>query len=636
MTKTRDLADLGGGFIQAGTGAVQRTVESKLQDIINVADFGIVGDDTTDNTSKYANLVAAVPAGSTIYWPPGTYVGTFYSTKALNLVGGPGVVLKAASAASSTAIIRFEGVLGSYQNLSAAPSWGDITLSGVSGLAAGDLVLLYSGSTRPGDGQPVNYEMVRMLTSTAVEGQVMSAQTGGTPQYAKVTSLKDFTIEGFRFDLGITAGTASNAIAAVWIRYCENISIRNVHATGGYGSTVRINGCYDVQIENSSRIRPYATSSGYGYHIELGHCTNVHATEIRGVATRHTFDADSCYFLSLRNCLSQSGISSDIVMTHNGFGGGHTYENIRVLNPEHNIYSIHTSVQGIATADLTNQVARDFKIYNFRSIRRESPTAEAAAIYFQYSSSDINIQDVAIENPVGTSFANQMAIRFSGPIFGKSSIIGCRISSYDWGIYLANDIVTNPAYPRHSDQLTVRDISCYRVKTPIYDDTAAADYLYLDVANIQVEDSNSYGFDCYMRISRAHSGQTFFTLNQYFSSLENTRNKIIVNTGGHSVTFKNDLGGLLSSSLSPVSNTLTQGNMTTAGEPAGRILSASTITIVDRPCGSGQSVLFLCNGSVSISDATTVSGTITGTTGQTIRMISNGSIWRKVDTPGSW
>jgi hypothetical protein len=32
MTKTRDLADLGGGFIQPGTGAVQRTVESKLQD----------------------------------------------------------------------------------------------------------------------------------------------------------------------------------------------------------------------------------------------------------------------------------------------------------------------------------------------------------------------------------------------------------------------------------------------------------------------------------------------------------------------------------------------------------------------------------------------------------------------------
>jgi hypothetical protein len=635
MTKTRDLADLGGGFIQAGTGAVQRTVESKLQDVVSVKDFGIVGDDATDNTAAYTAMAAAVPAGSTIYWPPGTYVGTFYSTKALNLVGGPGVVLKAASAASTTAILRFEGGLGSYQNLSADPAWGDITLSGPTGLAAGDLVLLYSGSQRPGDGQPVNYEMVRMLTSTAVEGQVMSAQTGGTPRYAKVTPLKDFTIEGFRFDLGTTAGTASNAIAAVWIRYCENISIRNVHATGGYGSTLRINGCYDVQIENSSRIRPYDTSSGYGYHVELGHCTNVHATEIRGVATRHTFDADSCYFLSLRNCLSQSGTSSDIVMTHNGFGGGHTYENVRVINPEHNIYSIHTSVQGIAAADLVNQVARDFKIYNFRSIRRENPTSQAAAIYFQYTCSDVNIQDVAIENPVGTSFANQMAIRFSGPVHGKSSIIGCRISSYDWGIYFNND-VSNTAYPRHSDQITIRDLGCYRVKTPIYDDTAATNYLYLDVANVQVEDSASYGFDCYMRISRAHSGQTFFTLNQYLSTLENTRNKIVVNTGGHSVTFKNDLGGLLSSSLSPASNTLTQGNLVSAGDPTGRILVGSTITTVDKPCGAGQSVLFLCNGNVSISDAATVSGTITGVVGQTIRMISNGSIWRKVDTPGSW
>jgi len=50
MTKTRDLADLGGGFIQAGTGAQQRTVESKLQDVVSVKDFGAVGDGVTDDT----------------------------------------------------------------------------------------------------------------------------------------------------------------------------------------------------------------------------------------------------------------------------------------------------------------------------------------------------------------------------------------------------------------------------------------------------------------------------------------------------------------------------------------------------------------------------------------------------------
>ena len=38
MTKPRDLSNLGGGFIQSGTGAVQRTVESKLKDTVYVLD----------------------------------------------------------------------------------------------------------------------------------------------------------------------------------------------------------------------------------------------------------------------------------------------------------------------------------------------------------------------------------------------------------------------------------------------------------------------------------------------------------------------------------------------------------------------------------------------------------------------
>jgi hypothetical protein len=69
MTKTRDLADLGGGFIQAGTGAVQRTVESKLQDVVSVKDFGAEGDGTND-TAAFANALAA---SSTVYVPPGNY-----------------------------------------------------------------------------------------------------------------------------------------------------------------------------------------------------------------------------------------------------------------------------------------------------------------------------------------------------------------------------------------------------------------------------------------------------------------------------------------------------------------------------------------------------------------------------------
>jgi hypothetical protein len=92
MTKTRDLADLGGGFIQAGTGAVQRTVESKLQDVVSVKDFGAVGDGVADDT---AAIRAAINANSKcILFPPGTYkvnsdsvatsVGTCFTLVAAN------------------------------------------------------------------------------------------------------------------------------------------------------------------------------------------------------------------------------------------------------------------------------------------------------------------------------------------------------------------------------------------------------------------------------------------------------------------------------------------------------------------------------------------------------------------------
>jgi hypothetical protein len=75
MTKTRDLADLGGGFIQAGSGAMQRTVESKLQDVVSVKDFGAVGDGVTDDTvAIQAALNYAIGANLPLHFGPGVFL----------------------------------------------------------------------------------------------------------------------------------------------------------------------------------------------------------------------------------------------------------------------------------------------------------------------------------------------------------------------------------------------------------------------------------------------------------------------------------------------------------------------------------------------------------------------------------
>lgn len=59
-------------FTQAGTGAVTRTVDSKLKDVVSVKDFGAVGDGVTDDRSRIASAVTA-SSGKTLRASKGSY-----------------------------------------------------------------------------------------------------------------------------------------------------------------------------------------------------------------------------------------------------------------------------------------------------------------------------------------------------------------------------------------------------------------------------------------------------------------------------------------------------------------------------------------------------------------------------------
>lgn len=67
------------GFL---TGAVQKTVNSKLQDFVSVKDFGAVGDGVADDTAAFNAAVAScVSTGNALLVPSGTYLytGNLYS-----------------------------------------------------------------------------------------------------------------------------------------------------------------------------------------------------------------------------------------------------------------------------------------------------------------------------------------------------------------------------------------------------------------------------------------------------------------------------------------------------------------------------------------------------------------------------
>ena len=61
---TKQYVDAMGGFIQAGSGAVTRTMQDKAREWFSVTDFGAVGNNSTDCTAAFNAAIAAAAAAT--------------------------------------------------------------------------------------------------------------------------------------------------------------------------------------------------------------------------------------------------------------------------------------------------------------------------------------------------------------------------------------------------------------------------------------------------------------------------------------------------------------------------------------------------------------------------------------------
>jgi hypothetical protein len=188
-------------FQASGTGAVARTYQAKFSDTINVADFGAVGDCTTDDSNAIRKAINADTFGAQIVFNKACYaIGT-----ALTVGNGSngvqstqyGVVLVGAGSGANDYTsfngagtrLKWTGTAGGTMLTFAGPGGGygidGITLDG-NNIAAIDLILYSTRNSSWKNFGAINF------TGTGVE---LLTRTGGGVQYGTNNIFENYTVQ---------------------------------------------------------------------------------------------------------------------------------------------------------------------------------------------------------------------------------------------------------------------------------------------------------------------------------------------------------------------------------------------------------------------------------------------------------
>lgn len=252
-------------FISSGTGAVQRNVQSKLRDIVNVKDFGAVGDDS-DETTKLNNALTAA-AGNILFFEPNK---TYRATNALVVPANTGIELNGS-------LLKFV-TSGAKKNLDlrsgATVRNGTVENAGTAFAGSGD----YQCPILIGDyGSGTGYNGIILENLT-----IKTARPDGN----------GIMVTGDSFDIDINnisfpdSSTMMIPVLLHWgganaptsgTTHPHNINVRNLkigamtYAVASDAGQLLVSGCYNVNIENvdikdAHNAGLYLYSGDYGFY----------------------------------------------------------------------------------------------------------------------------------------------------------------------------------------------------------------------------------------------------------------------------------------------------------------------------------------------------------------------------------
>jgi hypothetical protein len=270
------------GHIATGTGAVARTAQSKLRDVVTPLDFGAVGDGSTDDSAAfYAALVAS--QGKNLDGLGKTYkINTQYNASGsgyhlrnmtLDYSSAPNFAIGTAET-----LLTFNGVQGTAVTLAANTAVGSATVTvGTNGTATfaanqyvyiGSNEVFTSGTTV---GQIAKIKTVDSGTQLTLYNPVLYAyKTANTASISPLTVASDILLQDVKF-----VGAKANQQCALTFNYCENVRVDSCTFDNFDAAGVQIVRCINSSVANSSFRTIQGTGAGGVYVLNASSNVNV-------------------------------------------------------------------------------------------------------------------------------------------------------------------------------------------------------------------------------------------------------------------------------------------------------------------------------------------------------------------------
>jgi hypothetical protein len=307
-------------FLQSGTGAVSRTTVSKLRDIVNVRDFGAVGDGVTDDQPAFQAAVTHLASvGRGVLEFEGVFkLNTPVTGISSNLtITGKGVskIVNGISSVRGTtdALFSGSGTLTDAGTITAnlVEKSNSATVSTPANFAVGDVVCFY------GDYSGRNISVVISIAGSvlSLDRSVSYGISSGATIY-KMTPLRNTVIGDFDIDFNGTTASPRYGFG-VTLSGAKDCRIQNINSSFIGSKVAQLDTSVDCTISNvnSTFGTDLAGTGGHSYVIRLAVCNDCLVEKCVGNYVRHTVDLASASHNLVTNCQANSNYNVSF-MTH--------------------------------------------------------------------------------------------------------------------------------------------------------------------------------------------------------------------------------------------------------------------------------------------------------------------------------